>query len=362
MAYDIKITGGTIIDGTGNPGYPGDVGIKDGRVVALGNAPDDARQILDAAGQVVCPGFVDIHTHYDAQVLWDPLMTVSPWHGVTTVVVGNCGFGVAPTRPEHRQLIVGTLEKVEGMSAATLHSGLGNDWPFETFPEYLDAIEQNGLAINLAALVGHTPIRLYVMGEEATEREATTAEVTQMRALVDEALNAGALGFATSQSSTHVGFEGRPVPSRAASFDEINHLAGSLAGGRGVMQATVGKTFWFDEFEKISQANDCNITWTALLPGFQGKDAHVEQLQRSADLIAAGHKVYPQVSCIERAKKLSTPIPNFETHSKPKWTRFGLITLFWSGGATPPSPGARRSRRSKTDWLPTWRQSAACIR
>ena len=134
MAYDLKITGGSIIDGTGKPRYLGDVGVSGGKVVALGAAPDEARETIDAKGRVVAPGFVDIHTHYDAQILWDRMLSISPWHGVTTVVMGNCGFGVAPTRPSHRDLIVRTLEKVEGMSVAALEAGMGADWGFETFP------------------------------------------------------------------------------------------------------------------------------------------------------------------------------------------------------------------------------------
>src|SRR5882672_11618693 len=186
MAYDLKIVGGEIVDGTGAPRRRGDVGVKDGKVVALGHAPDKAERTIDAGGQVVAPGFVDIHTHYDAQVLWDPMLTISPWHGVTTVVVGNCGFGIAPTRPEHRGLILRTLERVEAMSLAALEAGIGEAWPFETFPEYLDAVERRGTAINTGVLLGHTPLRLYVMGEAATERAATDDEIARMRALVRE--------------------------------------------------------------------------------------------------------------------------------------------------------------------------------
>ena len=215
MGYDLKITGGTIVDGTGASRYLGDLGIKDGRIVAMGDAPAEAQRSIDATGRIVAPGFVDIHTHYDAQVLWDPLVSCSPWHGVTTIVMGNCGFSVAPTRPEHRDLIMRTLEKVEGMSVEALRAGLG-DWGFETFPEYLDALDTNGCAVNMAAMVGHTALRMYVLGEEATEREATEGEIARQRELVTEALEAGALGFATSRASTHVGYEGRPVPSRLA--------------------------------------------------------------------------------------------------------------------------------------------------
>ena len=298
MAYDLKITGGSIIDGTGKPRYLGDVGVSGGKVVALGAAPDEARQTIDASGKVVCPGFVDIHTHYDAQIAWDRMLTISPWHGVTTVVMGNCGFSVAPTRPEHRDLMIRTLEKVEGMSAAALEEGLGANWGFETFPQYLDAIEKRGTAINVGAMIGHTPLRLWVMGEDATERTATTDEVQRMRGIVREALAAGAVGFATSKAATHVGYGGKPVPSRFADFAEIRSIAGALAdAGTGVMQATTGKGLMFDEFEDLARDTGANLSWTALLAGrIRRGVSHQEQVERSMDLIRRGLRVYPQVS------------------------------------------------------------------
>src|SRR5688572_4346939 len=184
MDYDLLIRGGTIVDGTGAERKAGDLAIRDGKIAAIGEVSGKAARTIDAGGQVVAPGFVDIHTHYDAQILWDRMLTISPWHGVTTVVMGNCGFGIAPTRRAARDLILRTLEKVEGMSLAALEAGLGEEWGFETFPEYLDAIEARGAAINVGALVGHTPVRLYVMGEAATERAANEAEVAAMRAIV----------------------------------------------------------------------------------------------------------------------------------------------------------------------------------
>ena len=216
--FDLCIRGGLVVDGSGAPGRNADIGIRGGRIAEIGSLRGSTRQTLDASGCVVAPGFVDLHTHYDAQVLWDRMLSISPWHGVTSVLTGNCGFGVAPTRPEDRERILGTLEKVEGMSLEALQVGLGGDWGFESFPEYLDCLESGGIAINVAAMVGHTPLRLFVMGEEATEREARPDEVQQMRALLDEGLAAGGLGFATSRAPTHMGFEGRPVPSRAASL------------------------------------------------------------------------------------------------------------------------------------------------
>lgn len=297
--FDLKITNGVIIDGTGAKGYAGSVGIKDGRITAVGEADGSAARTIDAAGQVIAPGFVDIHTHYDAQVIWDRMLSISPWHGVTSVVMGNCGFSVAPTRAAHRDVIIKTLENVEGMTVSALKAGLGEQWPFETFPEYLDAIEARGTAINVGALIGHTALRTFVMDEEATEREATEQEVEQMRQIVVEAMQAGAMGFATSKSPTHVGYKGRPVPSRAASFDEMLTLAGALktAGKGGVIQATVGRELTFEHFVELNKVSGVPVSWTALLAGasLNGGTAS-EQLARSRELIAEGYNVIPQVT------------------------------------------------------------------
>jgi len=298
--YDLKITGGTLYDGTGNSPIEGDLAIKNGKIAAIGNAPGSAAETIEANGMIVSPGFVDIHTHYDAQVMWDRMMTISPWHGVTTVVMGNCGFGVAPTHPEHRGLIMRTLENVEGMSLKALETGLGYDWPFETFEQYMDTIERRGTAINVGALIGHTPIRIYVMGEDATERPATESEIAQMRALVRRGLDAGAVGFATSKAVTHVGYNGKPVPSRAAELAEIKALASVLGEKReGVMQVTVGRELFLREFEEIASAIHRPITWTALLAGMQGGGAtdHRALLAGSQKLCEQGLEVIPQVTC-----------------------------------------------------------------
>jgi len=295
MGYDLKITGGTIVDGTGASRYLGDLGIKDGRIVAMGDAPAEAQRSIDATGRIVAPGFVDIHTHYDAQVLWDPLVSCSPWHGVTTIVMGNCGFSVAPTRPEHRDLIMRTLENVEGMSVEALRAGLG-DWGFETFPEYLDALDTNGCAVNMAAMVGHTALRMYVLGEEATEREATEGEIARQRELVTEALEAGALGFATSRATTHVGYEGRPVPSRLATSEEIIEIAQALGDVGGVMQATQGRGLSHDEFARIAETTGANVSWTALLASTLGPGSHLKDLEKAHALADRGLPVFPQVA------------------------------------------------------------------
>ncbi len=296
--FELLVRDGTVVDGTGAPGYRGDVGIRGGRIAALGKIDGSADRTLDAGGAVVAPGFVDPHTHYDAQVFWDRMLSISPWHGVTSVVLGNCGFGIAPTRAAHRDLVLRTLETVEGMSLEALTAGLGAEWPFESFPGFLDAIAARGSAINVGALVGHTPVRLWVMGEEAAEREATDDEIAAMRALVAEALAAGALGFATSKAPTHVGFAGRPVPSRLATLAEIETLASCLGdAGHGVLQATLGPGLFLDEFEAIARRTRRPVSWTALLGGLFGAAGHRPVLERCAALQAEGVQVIPQVSC-----------------------------------------------------------------
>ncbi|WP_395710826.1 amidohydrolase family protein [Reyranella sp.] len=298
MSYDIKVTGGTIVDGSGKPGFVGELGIKGGKVVALGKADGPADTTIDAAGKVVSPGFVDVHTHYDAQILWDRMLTISPWHGVTTTVIGNCGFGVAPTRAIHRTLIMQTLEKVEGMSLEALQAGLGTDWPFETFPQYLDALEQRGSAINVAALFGHTPLRLYVMGEESTERVATTDEIAAMKKLVREAMDAGAIGFGTSVAVSHNGYAGKPVPSRQATVEEMDALA-SVMGElkRGLMQVTIGRDFSTRHMAEVSRKYGIPVTWTALLSYMYGPGGHRKQLALADEQRKSGALVIPQVSC-----------------------------------------------------------------
>lgn len=298
MQYDIKIVGGDIVDGTGGPRRRGDVGIRDGMVVALGEAPGAARETIDATDHVVAPGFVDVHTHYDAQVLWDPMLTISPWHGVTTVVVGNCGFGVAPTKPEHRELILRTLERVEGMSIAALKAGIGAEWPFETFPQYMDTLDRQPLGINVAVMVGHTPVRLAVMGDAATTRAATPAEVAEMKQIVAEAMEAGAVGFATSVSKVHIGYAGRPVPSRLAEFGEMIEIADAVGkSGHGIIHYNVGRDPRWDEYEQLHRKSGRPIVWTALLAGSLGPNSHRPQLEKSRELIGRGLPIYPQGAC-----------------------------------------------------------------
>ena len=298
MTWDLIIANGLIVDGTGSDAYEGSIAIDQGRIVALGRLDGSARRTIDAAGAVIAPGFVDIHTHYDAQIFWDPFLTISPWHGVTTAVIGSCGFGIAPTRPEGRDLILRTLERVEAMSLDALNAGLGENWPFETFPEYLSAIEARGTAINVGVMVGHTPVRLYVMGEDAAQREATGDEIVRMKSLVLEAMQAGAIAFATSVSNVHIGFAGKPVPSRFASREEMVALASAVGeAGHGIIHYNVAREAKFDDFVAVQAASGATVCWTAVLAGQLGPWRHREVLEKNRVLRRQGLPIYPQVAC-----------------------------------------------------------------
>jgi N-acyl-D-amino-acid deacylase len=292
----LVLRGGTVVDGTGAPARVADVLMADGKIVAVGDiSAEQAAHAteVDCAGLVVAPGFIDPHTHYDAQVLWDPGLTPSTWHGVTTVVMGNCGFGIAPTRPADRGTVMRVLENVEGMPLAALEAGI--PWTFETFPEYLDALDALPLRINVAPLIGHTPLRFYVMGDDATEREATADEVASMKQIVAEAIDAGAIGFSTSRSASHLGAYGKPVPSRAAALSEIWSIAGALGeAGRGTVEATWGPDLFVDEFARLANDIGRPVSWAAIMAG-RNQPGYSDDVM--ARVMAAGGNVHPQVAC-----------------------------------------------------------------
>ncbi len=295
MTTDLVIKGGTVVDGTGAPGVTADVAVAGDRIVAIDTEIDgDGARSLDASGQVVAPGFIDIHTHYDAQVFWDPALTPSSWHGVTTVVAGNCGFSLAPCRPEHRELMVHTLEHVEDMSPATLTAGV--PWDFETFPQYLDSVERRGTVINYAAYLGHTALRLWVMGDAGYEREATEDELLAMQEVVREAIAAGAAGFATSSSTTHSGDQGRPVPSRLAGLHELEVILAPMRElDRGVIELLPGERIKHADAYALQRTIGRPITWTALLT-VKGFPWHEGMAELNAKERATGADVWPQIS------------------------------------------------------------------
>ncbi len=295
MTHDLVIRGGTVVDGTGAPGRSADVAIDGDRIAEIGDNLHGTRE-LDASGQVVAPGFIDIHTHYDAQVFWDPALTPSSWHGVTSVVAGNCGFSIAPCREEHRGLIGRTLQHVEDMSLPTLEAGI--PWDFETFPEYLDSVARHGSVLNYTAYIGHTALRLFVMGDEGYEREQPTDdELARMADLVREAVAAGAAGFASSSAQTHNGDGGRPVPSRLAGIAELEALTEPLRDlGRGVGAFTPGEKVTHPEIYDLQRRIGQPFTWTALL-AIKGSPFASQMVELNARERASGADVWPQVTC-----------------------------------------------------------------
>jgi len=291
---DLVIKGGTVVDGTGGPSRRADVAVTEGLITEIGDGLDGARE-LDASGHIVSPGFIDIHTHYDAQVFWDPALTPSSWHGVTSVVAGNCGFSIAPCRPEHRDLIGRTLQHVEDMSLPTLEAGI--PWDFETFPEYLDSVERHGSVLNYAAYVGHTAVRLFVMGDAGYERAATDDELERMADVVREAIEAGAAGVATSAAQTHNGDGGRPVPSRLADARELEALYMPMRDvGRGVGACTPGERIRHADVYDLQRKVGRPFTWTALLT-FKGRPFASDMAELNTRERATGADVWPQITC-----------------------------------------------------------------
>lgn len=251
---DLLIRSGTVIDGTGAPRATADVGIRDGRIAAVGQIDEPARRELDADGLLVTPGWVDVHTHYDGQVTWDGMLTPSCWHGVTTVVMGNCGVGFAPVRPGARDYLIKLMEGVEDIPGTALAEGI--DWRWESFPEYLDAIETRPHSIDIGAQMPHGALRFYVMGERGADHEEdpTPAEIDEMGRLVCEAVSAGALGFTTSRTRNHRSSDGRFTPSLTASADELLGIARAMGeAGRGVFEVVTDHLLKEREWELLRE-------------------------------------------------------------------------------------------------------------
>ena len=286
MAYDMIIKNGKVIDGSGLPGFHGDVAVNGGRIVEIGKVSGEGRQVLNADGLVVAPGIIDNHTHYDAQVTWDPLCTYSCYHGITTVVMGNCSLAMAPAHREDREMLSGVLSHVEAIPLEAIQAGV--NWSWETIPEYLDALDQR-LGINVAALIGHSAVRRYVMGEASQERHATDDEVAAMKAIVREGLEAGAVGVSFERNLRHFDWNGRLAPTNLASEEEIFAVAGVADEvGRGVIQFG-GDRGISTKLAKASRRPVFygNITQQAVAP-----DKWRKQLGEAESLMRQGHRAY----------------------------------------------------------------------
>ncbi|HIG44285.1 MAG: amidohydrolase family protein [bacterium] len=268
MAYDLVIKNGTVIDGSGMPRYHADVGIREGRIENIGRINEKSTETIDAEGHIVSPGFVDGHTHMDAQVAWDPLGTCSCWHGVTSVVMGNCGFTLAPCRESEKDMVMRNLERAEDISPAAMDAGI--EWSWETFPQYLDAVDKLPKGINYAGYIGHSALRTYVMGERAFEAPATEDDLRLMGHELTNAIKAGAIGFSTSRTPNHQTPDDRPVASRIAEWSEVEYLVNKM----GVLNAGIFEIAheqpgrnpervreYFDRMKKLAIDSGRPMTW-----------------------------------------------------------------------------------------------------
>ena len=303
--FDLKIINGTIVDGTGSPSYVGDIAIKDGVIVEIGSAVGgDARETIDATGLIVSPGFVDIHTHYDGQATWDPVLDPSASHGVTTVVVGNCGVGFAPVRPGKEEWLVELMEGVEDIPGTALHEGI--EWSWETFPQYLDALAAREYSMDLAAFLPHAPLRVYVMGDRgALDVEPTENEISEMASHVRASIEAGAIGVSTSRSLNHRTLDGELVPGTFANSTELVALAQAMVdAGGGLFEAVpTGETG--EDYEtilneiallaEVSKRTGAPVTFL-MIQSMGAPDLWKEQLSAVAKANAEGAQLVPQVA------------------------------------------------------------------
>jgi N-acyl-D-amino-acid deacylase len=294
--FDLVIKNAEILDGSGAKAIRGDVAVSQGRIVEIGPKLGAARETVDADGLTLAPGIIDGHTHYDAQITWDPFVDPSPALGVTTAVLGNCGFTIAPCKPADRDITMRHLTHVEGMSLEALRSGI--NWGFESFPQYLDMLEKQGVGPNVACFSGHSSVRTWVMGAEATERAATDDEIAKMAVLVREAMDAGAVGFASSTAEAHNGEGGTPMPSRLADDKELRTLVRAMGEkGRGVYMLTKGSKTSIPYLEEIAAEVNRPVVIAALFHSNTNPTAAFTWLQQVNDARARGHKLVAQTSC-----------------------------------------------------------------
>ena len=323
MPFDLLIRNGLVIDGTGAPGRHADVAVSGGKIVEIGKGIGGARQTIDASDCVVSPGFIDPHTHYDAQICWDGAVTPSSWHGVTSVVMGNCGVGIAPCQPASREIAMHDLVNVEAIPYDVLKQGITWDW--ETFPEYMDAAARREPALNLAFLAPLTPFRHYVMGEASMERAANPEETAGIAALLGEAMDAGAFGFSSTILNQHLGFGGRPLACRNASGAELKAYANVLKEkNKGAIEVALTRQIGVlepDQCETLDLLLDESgrpVTFIALFDRDDIPEAVRDTLRRAAPMIAKGAR--PQTSPLPLTREIDMRSP-FSFAACPSWKR-----------------------------------------
>src|SRR5688572_2314453 len=323
MTYDLIIKDGQIVDGTGAPARRADVAIAQGRIAEVGRVSASAKETIDASDLVVAPGFIDPHTHYDAQICWDGALTPSSWHGVTSVVMGNCGVGIAPCRPQTRAIAMRDLVNVEAIPFEVLDAGITWDW--ESFPQYLDAAARRKPALNLAFLAPLTPFRHYVMGEESMERAATGSETSEIKRLLGEALDAGAFGFSSTLLNQHLGYQGRPLACRNASREELKAYCNALKErGKGAIEIAMTKQIGVmddPELELLAfmlEESARPITFIAMFDRDDISEAVRTSLRKVRPLLARGAR--PQTSPLPLTREINMRNP-FSFAAFPSWKR-----------------------------------------
>jgi len=323
MAYDLLIRNGLVVDGTGAPARRADVAVTAGKISDIGSVSGTANRVIDASDLIVAPGFIDPHTHYDAQICWDGALTPSSWHGVTSVVMGNCGVGIAPCRPEAREIAMRDLVNVEAIPFEVLAAGITWDW--ESFPQYMQAAARRNPALNLAFLAPLTPFRHYVMGEASLERAASSSEMSQIKHLLGEALDAGAFGFSSTLLNQHLGYQGRPLACRNASREEMKAYCNALKErGKGAIEIAMTKQIGVmdgPELELLDfmlAESGRPITFIAMFDRDDISEALRDSLRRSAPLIARGAR--PQTSPLPLTREINMRNP-FSFAAFPSWKR-----------------------------------------
>jgi N-acyl-D-aspartate/D-glutamate deacylase len=296
MTYDLLIKNGTIVDGTGAPQYQGDLAIADGKIVQIGDVQGDAKRVIDATGHLVLPGFIDNHCHFDGQVTFDPLCTFSSYNGVTTVINGNCSLTLAPLRKGDEHMIAQMLSKVEAIPLDVLENGV--KWGWETFAEYLDVVEEN-LGVNVGALVGHSALRRYVMGDASQEREATGTEIEEMQSVLRDSLEAGAIGVSFDRNPRHVDTTGKLLPGNVASREEILALASEMKTiGRGAIE--VGDPTHLELQNgfcgEVAEAAGRPVIYTSIVQNVLDPEQWKEHLAHAAENQAKGIQAYPLIN------------------------------------------------------------------
>lgn len=324
MSYDLLVKNAKICDGTGKSIFQGSVGVNAGKIVAVGEAAGSAVRTINADGLVLAPGFIDIHTHYDAQISWDPLLTCSCWHGVTSVLMGNCGVGVAPCRPKEKDIVSWDLVNVEAMPQDVLLNGVAWD-EWESFPQYMEAIEKRGVGLNVGFLVPLSSFRYYVMGSEASEREATSAELERMVTLFRQAMEAGAYGFSLSLLNQHIGYQGKPLASRMATKAELCALGRVMRDlGRGVIEIALTRSVSvltdeeLDLLVAVATESQRPVTWLGLLGRSDMPWVCRTALERVTPFFRQGLRIPPQVTPRPIQQYYTLKVP-FIFASFPSW-------------------------------------------